>query len=747
MRFGFAHKLSTYLVALTAYLALTLSGELEPVQVLLALIGIVASWWWEPPRVDLARYGKVWTGLSLVVFAYSVLSFLAGGDVLLIGAHFLMYLVVAKLFNRRAVKDYLQVYILTFLMLVAGTVLNSGFSYGVFFLGYVVFSTWAMILLHLRREIEENFLLRHGSASSSERVAIDRVMSSRRIVSGRFLFGTSLASLVVFLSATVLFLAIPRIGFGLFFNKKRGGTSMAGFSDGVKLGGHGTIKNDPTVVMRVKVDKRFRGRGAPSIHWRGVAFDRYDNGEWRRSPKAPPTAITYDHDMERGLAWVHLRYDRMGDPSSREMEQIRASAMRQEIYLEPMDNDVLFGASMPVAFEFDDLRPKERAATNDELRHPHGAGIRYTVYSSAERPPDDVLRAAPERMPIPDAAGNRRVPRDATYRVYLEVPPEITARTRALARDITRDAPTRYDKAVAIERWLQENLDYTLQQEQPTTEPIDFFLFERKKGHCEYFSSAMTIMLREVGVPARNVNGFLGGEWNEYDDYIAVRGGDAHSWVEVLFPGVGWVTFDPTPPGEADQLGPGGTGLLDKLERLMDTLRFKWFQWVIEYDLHRQLSVFKSLRNAFGGGSQYMKQQMADLKTWAAANKKAFGALASAAAAAIAAVVWWRRRRQALAALGVPRKLTGSQSAVATLYLAASDKLARKGYRRGDATTPREHAADLVRRRAPGARPFAELSEVYYRAVYGAAEGAELVARARALRGEVAEAVARRRAS
>jgi len=108
-------------------------------------------------------------------------------------------------------------------------------------------------------------------------------------------------------------------------------------------------------------------------------------------------------------------------------------------------------------------------------------------------------------------------------------------------------------------------------------EPIHFFLFSRKRGHCEYFSSAMAIMLREVGVPTRNVNGFLGGEWNEYNDYIAVRAGDAHSWVEVYVRGVGWVTFDPTPSASIDRLGRGGSGVSDRRRRQMDSLRFQWF--------------------------------------------------------------------------------------------------------------------------------------------------------------------------
>ena len=105
-----------------------------------------------------------------------------------------------------------------------------------------------------------------------------------------------------------------------------------------------------------------------------------------------------------------------------------------------------------------------------------------------------------------------------------------------------------YDKAVAIERFLRSRYAYTLKLSgKPGDDPLAHFLFETHAGHCEYFASAMTIMLRTLGIPSREVNGFLPGEYNDLaGDYI-VRASDAHSWVEVYFPGTGWVTFDPTP--------------------------------------------------------------------------------------------------------------------------------------------------------------------------------------------------------
>ena len=113
------------------------------------------------------------------------------------------------------------------------------------------------------------------------------------------------------------------------------------------------------------------------------------------------------------------------------------------------------------------------------------------------------------------------------------------------------------------------------------------------------------------------MNGFLGGEWNEYKGYVAVRAGDAHSWDEVYYPGVGWVTVDPTPPGDVDALGRGGQGFAARLGRFVDTLRFQWNKWVIEYDLASQLSLFRSVGSALQGAAATVKAGLVAVKNGA----------------------------------------------------------------------------------------------------------------------------------
>jgi len=734
MRFAFAHKFSTYLMVACSFFALVFGGEVSAITSFILLIGIIASWYWEPPRVNLERWTTAWNIFLGVMFTYSVFMVLIGNDVLIIGAELLMVLLVVKLYNRNANKDYLHVYILSFLQLVAGTVLNTEFTYGVFFLGYVIAATWALILFHLRREMEDNFLLKHSSHQASERVAVKRILNSRRIVGRKFFVGTSMVSITIFVVSVMLFLMVPRIGFGLFFNKKRSGVNMTGFSDGVKLGGHGLLKTDRTVVMRVKVPPRYQGKDAPYVHWRGVAFNQYRDGQWTRTRNAPKTrSVT----TWRGkFAQKHLTYARYRMSGEERRHRMR-NAMKQEIYLEPLGYDVLFGASMPLMFEVETnwrtRRRRKRTTRNDEVRHPHTAGLHYTVFSQTRKPATAQLRAA-----------RARVPRGySTYTKWQwSRSKQITKRTIDLARRLTKGLKNNYDKALAVETWLRTKLGYTLNMKSPgEREPLDFFLFERKKGHCEYFSSAMAILLRIVGIPTRNVNGFLGGEWNEYDDYIAVRAGDAHSWVEVYFHGHGWVTFDPTPPGQRDQLGRGGGGWTDKIRRWFDTLRFKWFKWVIEYDLYRQLQIFKKLSKSFKRGTSSLKMSFGSTRGWAKRNKFIlFGIMSSIFGLIV--FLWWRRRKRQLGSgTSSDGRKRGPRNPIAQLYNSLVRKLGKYGIRRAVSLTPREHAAALHKAGAPGATQFRELTELYYDAEYGEQYDRKRVERAESLQGQILQLV------
>jgi hypothetical protein len=729
MRFGLAHKTATYLMVGAAYIAMVGGGGVSPLISLLGFVGLITSWWWEPPIIKYEKWALAWTLASLMVLAYTVLSAIAIGDYLGVGGEFLIWLTVAKACNRRAAKDWQQLYLLAFLMLVAGSVLNADLNYGIAFLVFVVASTWALTLFHLRREMEDNFLLKHADDRASERVEVRRILASRRIVDRRFFTGTGLVSMGVFIASAAFFLAMPRIGMGFFF-KNRQGLTMAGFSETVKLGGHGTIKGDSTVVMRVEIPERYGGARAPAIHWRGVALDEYVNGEWRHSEDAPAqdwngTFLTVGKNNRYPMLGPGYPAIGLSPEGDRPIPSIR-----QEIYLEPLESNVIFSASIPVMYELPRPRAKLPPTTNDDMRFPHGSDtFHYTAWSRLDPPDPDALRVA---------AG----PRPEEYSVYTQLPCEadedlvpdqclaghqITQRTRALAREITEPYDNDYDRASALARWLQTNLTYTLDLvETPDgQEPVDFFLFDRKKGHCEYFASAFAVLARTLDIPTRNVNGFLGGEWNDY--YVAVRAGDAHAWAEVWFPGHGWVTFDPTPPANIDRLGRGDSGVLARMRRFLDRIRFQWSKWVIEYDLYRQLSLFRGVGRGLKSAGRAVRDAVVAMKSTVVQRWYLSVPLVLLLAAWI--VVRVRRRRRLIPSGGSGERRR--RRPVAEIWTQVVGRLGKRGLVRDPALTPRE----LARRwTAGGAAELTELTELYYAVEYGNVDDASVLPRAKTLR-------------
>jgi len=731
MRFAVAHKVTTYLMVGCALFGLVGGGALGPVVTFGAMFGLVVSWFWEPPRIRYERWAWVWTTLSLLAMVYGLITAIATSDYLGIAATFLVWLTITKACNRRNARDWQQMYLLAFLMLIAGSVLNPDLTYGLCFLGYVIAATWALTLFHLRREMEDNLLVKHAADRASERVEVRRILDSRRIVGGRFFFGTGMLSIGVFVMSAVVFLALPRVGIGFFLKSQRGLT-LAGFSDGVKLGGHGVIKLDSTVVMRVEVESKYGSRSAPQLHWRGVAFDRYRDGQWSRSWNAPTTKQTLEQSKTRDrlvLLWTGPML------TVSEIEALAGRSVKQSVWLEPLDSDVLFGASNPRIVEYGHtIRRRNLLQRNDEMRLEHGSTVHYTVYSDIDTPSVEELRGATTKQ------------QGFPAHVYTQLPPEITPRTRELAKRITAGLTTQYDKVVAIQNWLRENLTYTLKLEEPgEQEPVDFFLFDRKQGHCEYFASAFAILARALDIPTRNVNGFLGGEWNEYQGYVAVRAGDAHSWDEVFYPGVRgdgvWVTVDPTPPGNIDQLGRGGSGVGARLGRILDTLRFQWTKWVIEYDLVSQIGLFKSVGGAIKSAARWVKDGVVWLFDLAVDNWPISSLLGGALV--VVAIRRRRKRRRNLppAVLHTRRE----RSTVGDIYHRLGRVLAKAGYPRGSAVTPRELAERMREHGAPAAAEVAELTELYYAAEWGARRDPVAEARAEQLARQIRELLANRR--
>jgi len=216
-----------------------------------------------------------------------------------------------------------------------------------------------------------------------------------------------------------------------------------------------------------------------------------------------------------------------------------------------------------------------------------GPRITYDVWSEIAPLDEDALR---------NAGTYELVAEDYALLTEHDLLPE----TVEMVQDLTEDAQNVYDSARTIEAWLSgPDFLYSLNvPELPPTHPIDSFLNQVRRGHCQLFASAMALMLRSQGVPARLASGYRGGDYTESDQSYIVREQQAHVWVEALLPGFGWVIFDPSPPGDLSELA--GLGRVQAtMQKLALQAKMFWYQEVEGFDRGVQLGRLREFSLGF----------------------------------------------------------------------------------------------------------------------------------------------------
>ena len=213
------------------------------------------------------------------------------------------------------------------------------------------------------------------------------------------------------------------------------------------------------------------------------------------------------------------------------------------------------------------------------------------------------------------------------------------------------------DRARRIEEHLRgKDYSYTLDlPKQTPADPVAYFLFDRRRGHCEYFASSMALMLRTIGIPSRLATGFQSGTFNPLTGWYLVRGTDAHAWVEALFPGpwLGDVRSHAAESGAAEE-----AHAVQPLRLYLDALEITWQDWVVTYDLERQAQLAErlgqstralSIRWIEGWDATGLAFNTA-AKTWLPPAALGFAGVALVAAALIVfgpgLIAWWRRRQR-----------------------------------------------------------------------------------------------------
>jgi transglutaminase-like putative cysteine protease len=447
----------------------------------------------------------------------------------------LLLLLCAESLRERDASGDARHFALTFALLIAAAAYRPGALFGLLFVVYVICATLVLVVGHLARQAAA----RHITPARPER---------------RFLARIAALSTVVLLVSASVFLFFPRVSQGW---AARGAPlvtrAVIGFSDRVTIGSHGArLEGNPEVVLRVE----FPGGAPPnvtSLHWRGRSYNRFD-----------------------GITWSRFEYR---GSALNEAARWPGELIEQVVYARPLGNaNVLFGLH-PVLDIGGITRIQPRRLPSGDFLYYGEAEPAYRVRSRAG-------------LPHPDSLRKVRIDTDPQTLVHLQLP-RLTERMQALADSFRYATTNAYDHALAVENWLQTQFSYTLDLPATRAETsLDHFLFERRAGHCEYFSTAMAVLLRAADVPTRNVNGFLGGTWNEFGGFLTVTQNNAHSWVEVYFPGYGWVPFDPTPAGSA-----GGSGAaaarFSAFRSFFDGIEHRWGKWVLDYDMNKQRDLLR----------------------------------------------------------------------------------------------------------------------------------------------------------
>jgi hypothetical protein len=562
--------------------------------------------------------------------------------------HLVFFLAVIQILTSRTNRDYFFMAAIAFLELLAAAILSTNSNFFLFLALYLLFAMAAFTSAEIRRSMQKKLTVAR---------------------SGLRRFHPRLAALTVIITVGILGLTA-----GLFFMLPRTADAalrrlvsrrfyLPGFSNQVTLGEIGEIKTTSRPVMHVQFSD---GPAPANLKWRGATLSDFNGRVWFE-----PTAYP------RWIPAVPKGVFQLADDDQRRR---LGRSVHYRINLNSIDSDALFFAGKPEFVYLRQLSIMARADGSYRLGHPPPEGFFYEVDGWLSDTGAEEFLGGRER------------------KQYLSLP-MLDPRIPELARNTVRGLDNDADRAVAVARYLRGAYGYTLElPSRKVADPLAYFLFTRRKGHCEYFASAMAVMLRTLGIPARLVTGFQSGVFNPLTELYLIRASDAHSWVEAWLPGRGWTTFDPTPPDPA----PGANALLVKLALYADAVETFWQEWVVSYDLGHQATLADRMEQASRRVSLRWVERLFDVGDyWKLARSWAVGtglwwllALACGVVGAWSAPKLWRAWRTRLGVWRL-RRGQGSVADATLLYRRMLKLLKRRGYEKPAGFTPYEFACSL----------------------------------------------------
>jgi hypothetical protein len=545
------------------------------------------------------------TLLSLAT-GQNVLSGQSGeGDLVTALTDFLAAIVLIKMLDRGRPRDEAQLLALSVFVVIGAVLTSNSLLLGLLAMGYVPAAVTSAVLLQVwsAAYAQRQRLAWAGGAPAAESATPERVAPAlprsglRRTVIGIVAF--------VVASAVALFVLMPRT---MSHQAVGGWGNLAGgarvdFTPQINLGQAGMLSISEEQVGEVVL----RGAGGEELppggsvlYLRGAVLDEYvpASGQWRssRRPEDGPEGAVFRPfgsgvvATTAGAGARVLLGDRFGEGTL----PLEAGGVVQEITLRnagpgrvPLlaiwrPREVRFEAQSRIEYDFE----RGLLALADTLRAGRTA---YRVVSS----PDDGLAGTTEPGEASEPAARASIAGPFTEGPIRDLAVQVLA-AEGLPEDVSGADPGTLRRAArAIERYLRVNMSYSLEMIAPEAgqDPIEMFLFSTRRGHCEYFASAMTAMLRSVGVSARVVTGYAVAEFNGLSGHYVIRRADAHAWVEArtLAPEPGqrarWETFDPTPPGSLPvSLRAARASWLTELRQVWEALELTWIERVVAFE-------------------------------------------------------------------------------------------------------------------------------------------------------------------
>ena len=583
--------------------------------------------------------------------------------------HLFIFIIINKLFNLHSDRDYYQLYLLTFLSMLAATALSVEIEMLymiVLFLLLFVWNIMSMTLIKIwsKSEQPEPFPF--------------------SLFRARYWGFILLSTFIMIAIALGIFFILPRAQLGYFGGLKPGQTQhVSGFSQKVELGEIAEIQENTDEVMRVRVS----GSTPPIGHryyWRGVAFDLYDGKTW--STSNPATNFLFQDSSNT----FYISTD-----------QNQKALLKQSIYLSPIENRVIFGQDRIIKIEGNFFGVSRDA--NGNLTG-MGTPENYEVYSQ-------LITVRPDRL------RSRRITySDNLLRYYTKLPnrnPQI----EQLAHQISARATNIYDRVGLVQSYLEKNYQYTTTDlPMDSRDPVAHFLFNKKAGHCEYFATSMVMLLRYLQIPSRVVNGFLEGEYNAIGEFYLVRQRDAHTWVEVYFGNGLWITFDPSPRAVAGASGKQFWEFFNP-RKILDSISFFWDRYILIFSAQDQINAISNLRDRYRNFHESLRQR----------TKGATGERASWR------MIWRRYRVTILTLLLLPlisyfvfrlyhahqRKRELIRTPI-LFYQEMLSLLQQKGFIKPVALTPFEFASQVRNAMpSPSNEDVIHLTDLFYRARFG----------------------------